>query len=265
MVGHRVYTPYPFDQAESRDARGIDQRGALVIRAIFFDLDDTLVDDTISTEACAEAVARELASDRGLAPADLAKAYLDAAIAFWEGLEPGAKHSREVGIRRTMWRAALHSLGVDDDALASALAARYDAVRAERVEYYPDAVPVLTRLQGKYRLAIITNGFAETHKARIAPLQLGRFFDHVLMAGDLDMVKPDPAIFRHAMSLLNVGPSESVMVGDRYNRDVTGAQAVGMRAIWMNVRAEQLPEGATPPDAMIATLSELPAVLSSFP
>lgn len=267
MVGqwHAPRTPYPFDQAESRDARGIDQRGALVIRAIFFDLDDTLVDDTISTEACAEAVARELASDRGLAPADLAKAYLDAAIAFWEGLEPGAKHSREVGIRRTMWRAALHSLGVEDDALAAALAARYDAVRAERVEYYPDAVPVLTRLHGKYRLAIITNGFAETHKARIAPLQLGRFFDHVLMAGDLDMVKPDPAIFRHAMSLLNVGPSESVMVGDRYNRDVTGAQAVGMHAIWMNVRAEQLPEGAAPPDAVIAALSELPAVLSRLP
>jgi putative hydrolase of the HAD superfamily len=235
-----------------------------VIRAIFFDLDDTLVDDTISTEECAEAVAREVAGGRGLAPADLAKAYLDAAIAFWESLEPGASPSRGDGIRRTMWRAALRSLHVDDDALAAALAERYDAVRAERVEYYPDAVPVLTRLHGRYRLAIITNGFAETHKARIAPLQLGRFFDHVLMAGDLDMVKPDPAIFRYAMGLLDVLPSESVMVGDRFNRDVIGAQAAGMRSIWMNVRAEALPAGATPPDAVIATLSELPAALSRF-
>jgi putative hydrolase of the HAD superfamily len=235
-----------------------------VIRAIFFDLDDTLVDDTISTEECAEAAAREVAGGRGLAPADLAKAYLDAAIAFWEGLEPGAIHTREHGIRRTMWRQALRKLGVDDDALAAALALRYDAIRAERVEYYPDAVPILTNLHGRYRLAIITNGFAETHRARIAPLQLGRFFDHVLMAGDLDMVKPDPAIFRYAMTLLDVSPAESVMVGDRFNRDVTGAQAAGMRVIWMNVRAEPMPEGANPPDAVIATLSELPAALSGL-
>lgn len=236
-----------------------------MIRAIFFDLDDTLVDDTISTEECAEAVAREVAGGRGLAPADLAKAYLDAAIAFWEALEPGAPSSRVDGIRRTMWRAALRSLNVDDDALAAALAVRYDAIRAERVEYYPDAVPVLTSLHGRYRLAIITNGFAETHKARIAPLHLGRFFDHVLMAGDLDMVKPDPAIFHYAMGLLDVGPSESVMVGDRFNRDVTGAQAAGMRSIWMNVRAEPMPAGATPPDSVIATLSELPAALTRLP
>jgi putative hydrolase of the HAD superfamily len=235
-----------------------------VIRAIFFDLDDTLVDDTISTEECAEAAAREMASGRGLAPADLAKAYLDAAIAFWEGLEPGASPSREHGIRRTMWRAALRKLGVDDDSLAAALAQRYDSIRAERVEYYPDAVPVLTNLHGRFRLAIITNGFAETHKARIAPLQLGRFFDHVLMAGDLDMVKPDPAIFRYAMSLLEVEPEESVMVGDRFNRDVTGAQSAGMRAIWMNVRSEPMPAGAKPPDAVITRLSELPGALASL-
>ena len=63
------------------------------------------------------------------------------------------------------------------------------------------------------------------------------------------------------MTLLDVGPEESVMVGDRFNRDVTGAQAAGMRAIWMNVRAEPMPAGANPPDAVITTLSELPAAL----
>jgi putative hydrolase of the HAD superfamily len=235
-----------------------------VLHAIFFDLDDTLVDDTISTEQCAEAVAREVAGGRGLAPADLAKAYLDAAIAFWEGLEPGAVPRREQGIRRTMWRDALRSMGVDDDHLAGELARRYDAIRAERVEYSPDALPVLGALHGRYKLAIITNGFAETHGARIAPLQLGRFFDHVVMAGDLDMIKPDPAVFRHAMELLAVAPSESVMVGDRFNRDVIGAHAAGMGAIWMNVRGESMPQGVRPPDAVIARLSELPAALAAF-
>lgn len=228
-----------------------------MLRAIFFDLDDTLVDDTISTEHCAELVARELAADRGIAPADLAKAYLEAAIAFWEGLGPGTNRPPKGGIRRTMWSRALKSLGVDDRALAAALASRYDAVRAERVEYFPDAVPVLAGLHGAYRLAIITNGYSETHQARVAPLELGRFFDYVVMAGDLDMAKPDPEVFRYGMRLLAVSPEESIMVGDRFNRDVAGAHAAGMRAVWVNPHGDPLPAGARPPEAVIASLREL--------
>ncbi len=232
-----------------------------MLRAVFFDLDDTLVDDTISTEHCAEIVAQELAADRGIAPADLARAYLSAAIDFWEGLGPGAGKPPEGGIRRAMWFRALQSVGVDDGALAGELARRYDAVRAERVEYFPDAVPALSILHGRYRLAIITNGFTETHKARVAPLELGRFFDHVVMAGDLNMVKPDPAVFHYAMRLLGVTPGVSVMVGDRFNRDVEGAHAAGMRAVWVNPHGERPPAGARPPDATIASMRDLPPAL----
>lgn len=232
-----------------------------MLRAIFFDLDDTLVDDTISTEHCAELVAQELAADRGIAPAELAKAYLDAAIAFWEGLGPGAGRPPEGGIRRAMWSRALQHFGVEDAELAAALARRYDIIRAERVEYFPDAVPVLARLHNRYRLAIITNGFTETHKARVAPLELGRFFDHVVMAGDLGFVKPDPAVFHHAMRLLGVTAQESVMVGDRFNRDVEGAHAAGMRAIWVNPHGEPAPAGARPAEAIIASMRELPLAL----
>lgn len=232
-----------------------------MLRAIFFDLDDTLVDDTISTEHCAELVAQELAAGRGIAPADLAKAYLDAAIAFWEGLGPGARRPPKGGIRRTMWGRALQSLGVEDPALAAALARRYDAIRAERVEYFPDAVPVLARLHGTYRLAIITNGFTETHEARVAPLELGRFFDHVVMAGDLEMVKPDPAVFHYAMRLLGVTADQSVMVGDRFNRDVEGAHAAGMRAVWVNAHGDPQPPGAQPAEAVITSMRDLPKAL----
>jgi 2-haloalkanoic acid dehalogenase type II len=232
-----------------------------MLRAIFFDLDDTLVDDTISTERCAELVARELAADRGIAPAELAKAYLDAAIAFWEGLSPGAGQPPKGGIRRAMWRRALQTFGIDDSALAGALARRYDAIRAERVEYFPDAVPVLAALHNRYRLAIITNGFTETHEARVAPLELGRFFDHVVMAGDLDMVKPDPAVFHYAMRLLEVAADESVMVGDRFNRDVEGAHAAGMRAVWVNPHGDPPPAGARPAEAVIASMRDLPQAL----
>jgi putative hydrolase of the HAD superfamily len=235
-----------------------------VIRAIFFDLDDTLVDDTISLEQCAEQSARELAGGRGPSPVDLADAYVDAAIEFWTQLGPGSPKPESGEIRPAMWRNALARFGISDDALAEKLADRFDELRVERVELFPDALPLLNALRGKYRMAIITNGYAETHEQKIARLELERFFDCIVLAGDLEMVKPDPAIFAHAMKLLDVGPDESVMVGDRYDRDIEGAHAAGMRAVWIRCRNETLPEGARPPDATIDRIGDLAAALAKL-
>jgi phosphoserine phosphatase len=232
-----------------------------VIRAIFFDLDDTLVDDTVSLEQCAEQAARELAPDRGASPADLADAYVDAAINFWTQLGPGSPKPTSGAIRPMMWRHALARFGVNDDDLAQRLARRFDELRVERVEFFPDALPVLNALHGRYRMAIITNGFAETHEQKIARLELERFFDRVILAGELQMAKPDPAVFVHGMELLEVKPGESIMVGDRYDRDIEGAHAAGMRAVWIRCRDEEIPAGARPPDATIASIGALPEAL----
>ncbi len=233
-----------------------------MIRAIFFDLDDTLVDDTISLEQCAEQAARELASDRGVSPVDLGDAYVDAAIDFWTHLGPGSPKPASGAIRPMMWKAALLRHGVLDEALAERLAHRFDELRIERVELFPDALPVLTALHGRFQMAIITNGFAETHDQKIARLELERFFDHVVLAGELEMAKPDPAVFVHAMALLEVSADESVMVGDRYDRDIEGAHAAGMRAIWLRCRGEEVPPGARQPEATIDSIGELPAALA---
>lgn len=235
-----------------------------MIRAVFFDLDDTLVDDTVSLEQCAEQAARELAPDRGVSPVDLADAYVDAAINFWTHLGPGSPKPASGAIRPMMWRSALQRYGVDDESLAARLAHRFDELRVERVEFFPDALPVLNALHGRYRMAIITNGFAETHEQKIARLGLERFFDRVILAGELQMAKPDPAVFIHAMELLDVTPDVSVMVGDRYDRDIEGAHAAGMRAIWIRCRGEDIPPGARPPDAIIPSVGALPAALADL-
>jgi putative hydrolase of the HAD superfamily len=231
------------------------------IRAIFFDLDDTLVEDTLSLTHCAEAAVLEVSPDLGIDATALAVAYVDSAIEFWESLEPGGPPPRAGDIRPSMWRGALRRFGVDDPALAARIARRYDELRIERVELFPEALRVLHSLHGRYKMSIITNGFAETHDVKIARLELGRFFDHVILAGELQLVKPDPAVFHHAMKLAGVGPDESVMVGDRFNRDIVGARAAGMRAIWVNVRNERVPEGEEPADATIESIGDLPEAL----
>jgi putative hydrolase of the HAD superfamily len=233
------------------------------IKAIFFDLDDTLLDDTISSERSAALAASELASDRGMNVEALARAYMNAAMDFWEHLEPKAPKPSGA-IRPRLWLAALRSHGIEDADLARRLAARYDAVRIERVELFPETLPVLHQLHGRYKMAIITNGFAETHEAKIARLELSRFFDAVILAGEMELAKPDPAIFAHAMNALHASAEHSVMVGDRFDRDVVGAHAAGMRAIWVNSRREKMPDGAQPPALEIPSIKELPAALAKL-
>ena len=186
---------------------------------------------------------------------------MDEAMGFWERLEPGAAKPPSGAIRPTLWRAALKRYSIDDADLAKRLAARYDAVRIERVELFPETLPVLRELHGRYKMAIITNGFAETHEAKIARLDLSRFFDTVVLAGEMELAKPDPAVFAHAMRTLGVKASESVMVGDRFDRDITGAHAAGMRAIWVNSRNEVMPTGVRPPEAIIPSIAQLPGAL----
>jgi len=55
------------------------------------------------------------------------------------------------------------------------------------------------------------------------------------------------------------------MVGDRFNRDIAGAHAAGMRAIWVNVRGETPPVGVRPADATIVNIGELPTALDALP
>lgn len=234
------------------------------IKAIFFDLDDTLLDDTISSERSAALAASELASGRGVAAEQLAVSYMREAMRFWETLEPGAPKPPSGAIRPRLWRAALRTHGIDDAELAHRLAVLYDTIRIERVELFPETLPALHRLHGRYKMAIITNGFAETHEAKIARLNLAHLFDAVILAGEMELAKPHPAVFAHAMNELGVNAQESIMVGDRFDRDIAGAHAAGMRAIWVNSRHEVRPNGARSAEMEIASIANLPDAIAAL-
>jgi len=223
-----------------------------------------LLDDTISSERSAALAASELASERGVGAEQLAVSYMREAMRFWETLEPGAPKPPSGAIRPRLWLAALRAHGIDDPELAQRLATRYDTIRIERVELFPETLPALHRLHGRYKMAIITNGFAETHEAKIARLGLAHLFDAVILAGEMELAKPHPAVFAHAMNELGVGAHESVMVGDRFDRDIVGAHAAGMRAIWVNSRSERLPQGARAAEREISSIAELPAAIAAL-
>lgn len=230
--------------------------------AVLFDLDDTLHDDTYAFETAAREVADEVEVERAVSAAALQHAYVSEAARFWHGLSSSNLQQNVTGTRERMWAAALKSVGLSDEALAVRCAHRYNAYRNAHLAPFPGAVELLRDLRGRgSAIGLLTNGFSETHREKIATLQIGAYFDALFMPDEVGMCKPDPLLFAHACATLGAAPERSAMVGDRYERDVRGAKSAGLFAIWMNLRGESLPAGAPQPDATVPDIAGVRAVL----
>ena len=141
--------------------------------------------------------------------------------------------------------------------------------RAEKYWVYPpsalhaDVLPVLRKLSGRYKLAIVANQRAVVVDA-LRRDGVADFIDIWAVSEVVGAEKPDPAIFEHALREAGVGPENAVHVGNRLDTDVRGARRVGLRTVWV-VRGEAPPE-PTPaqlaePDVAMFTLAELPEAL----
>ncbi len=233
-----------------------------MIDAVLFDLDDTLHDDTLTYRRAAERVAQEVARERGVSAESLLGAYVAAADAFWVRLSPSSLGTPLASLREQMWNDALRAEGIEDPALARRSAVDYNRYRRDYLELWPGALELLDGLRRRgCKLAMITNGFAETHREKIAILKLEDAFDEIFIADEVGMLKPDPRLFRLAAERLGVAPERCAMVGDRFERDVRGGHAAGMFTVWMNVRDELVPPEGPQPDAIVANIREVEGVL----
>lgn len=232
------------------------------VQAVLFDLDDTLHDDTLAFTSAAEEVAREVAAEHGIDALALKEAYIAEAEGFWKRLTGDQVRTKMSQLRTTMWTTALLSVGLNDGSLAERSAANYNAYRQKYFALFPGAVDLLRDLKAHgVRLGLLTNGVSETHREKIALLQISELFDAIFLADEVGMVKPDPLLFAHACQKLETPPSQSAMVGDRYDRDISGALEAGLYTIWVNVRREILPQGVRPPHVMVESIAEVSAHL----
>lgn len=229
---------------------------------ILFDLDDTLHDDTAAFHSAAEEVAREVALEHGIDALELKAAYVAQAEHFWQRLGREGLRQKLAVERARLWQAALDRVGARGEGLAERSAERYNAYRKKHFVPFPGAVETLRALRARgKKLGMVTNGFSETHREKIALLRLGEYFDAIFIADEVGMLKPDPLLFAHACATLGGSPLRGAMVGDRYDRDISGAMRAGLYTVWLNVRNEPLPPGAPPPDAECARIGEVAHLL----
>jgi putative hydrolase of the HAD superfamily len=190
-----------------------------VIRAIVFDLDNTLV-DFMRMKRDAVHAAIEGMIDAGLTlPRDAVRQRIDA-IYQERGLE--FQQVFDVLLEREFGQ-------IDPRILASGIIA-YRRARASALTLYPHTQMTLLELVRRgIKLGVVSDAPRMQVWLRLCELSLNHLFDAVVTFDDTGERKPSPAPFRTVLQRLDVRPDESVMVGDWAERDVVGGKSLGMR------------------------------------
>jgi len=236
----------------------------MTIRAVIFDLDDTLTDDDTSFRESVVGTANEVARQRaGVSASELVEAYWRESAAVWTAFDiemrAGRAPQTDTGdrLRHESWRRALLACGVAEEGLVRRAVIEYARWRNRTLQLAPGAEQVLDALRPALRTAIITNGPTEMQRAKLRQFDLEGRVDYSVIAEEFGVGKPNPAIFLHVADALEVTPGKCIMVGDYLDHDVAGAHAAGMRAVWVNCHARQVPAGSPVPDFIIVHLRQV--------
>jgi putative hydrolase of the HAD superfamily len=245
------------------------------IRAVIFDLFDTLVDllqENLPVEehhgACLPASVHALhaaASRRSAVPFDaFTRAMVEGARSFAQ--THFALHREVPTLLR--FQDLTRRLGLDDAGLPGLLTEVHMGVLRGQVSPLPHHVEVLEAVRRRARLGLCSNfSHSETALGVLEDAGLRPHLDAVVVSDAFGLRKPRPEIFQEVLARLAVGPEEAVHVGDNLRVDVAGAAALGIRTAWLTRRVPD-PEAAlreyegARPDFVLADLAELPDALA---
>jgi putative hydrolase of the HAD superfamily len=229
-------------------------------KAILFDLDDTILAFDMVSEECWQSVCNGFAP-RIRCDAETLYAAVDGMRRWYQNDEERHRYMRLnlEKARREVVSLAFERLGVDAPILANEMADTYSAKRVEAIYVLPGAINALTRVKDDgLRLALITNGQAVGQRRKLEKFSLSSLFDCVLIEGEFGVGKPDERVFRHTLEKLGVVADEAWMVGDDLERDIGGAQAVGISGIWVDWKGKGLPSSSKiRPERIIKSIAEL--------
>jgi putative hydrolase of the HAD superfamily len=216
-----------------------------LIKAILFDLDDTLLDRTTSLEVFVQQQHRRYKLDH--------VPYAAYRLRFLELDQRGYAEKPQV------FQALISEFAVP--ASVEVLLGDFEQEAWNSCTLLPDAAEVLAELRVRgYKLGVITNGedWSQMRKLRVTGLQ--PLVDSIVISGNERIKKPDPRIFTRAAERLAVRPDECAFVGDHARNDIYGAGAVGMKTVWYPGDQVWPAELAVAPDHIIQSLSALLAI-----
>jgi putative hydrolase of the HAD superfamily len=228
-----------------------------VVKAVLFDLDETLINAHVALDAAHRAVAKKLRDYLRESGIDADEATIRLKLGdFDDRMNVETRYDRD-----KWWPVLLSELGSRRKVslqIIEELTEIYWSTYSSVSKPYPDAEPTLNYLRQKgYKLGLVTDtdGKPGIKSRRLKHLDFIRLFDVVVISGeDTVHTKPSPEPFLLAASKLGVNTEECAVVGDKPFTDIRGAKAAGMLAIWIRRGDWGIEE---PADLVVDSLAKL--------
>ncbi|XP_018593665.1 N-acylneuraminate-9-phosphatase isoform X1 [Scleropages formosus] len=234
------------------------------VKAILFDLDNTLIDTAGASRAAILEVTELLKTrfDDEHVVGDICERF------NMKLLQESFQPSRDLTIDQVRighWDQAIREAGGKgpDSAVAARCYWTWKNTRLTLLSIPEPFRNLLLDLRGTLKLLLLTNGEVQTQREKIQAVGCEGLFDAIVVGGDHAEEKPALSIFHHCFQVLGVGPKDCVMVGDSLGTDILGGINAGVRAtVWVNGTGTASPDVSIKPDYTVPSVLDLPSVLA---
>ncbi|MBQ9196462.1 MAG: HAD-IA family hydrolase [Clostridia bacterium] len=231
-----------------------------MIRAVFLDIDGTVLDFDAFVQSCMREGFRQF----GLPPYEdgMYVVFKQINNRLWQQIERGEIVREQLIDLR--WQAVFARLGIKGDARAFEIYFRNAlAVSAIPVAGAGELLPWLSQ---RFIVCAASNGPLAQQQSRLQLAGYLPYFHHLFVSEEIGAQKPALPFFERSMARLNAGqkaalrPEETLMVGDSLTSDMAGGIGFGMKTCFFNPHGRRVPDDM-PIDCVIGQLSELKTIL----
>ena len=227
-----------------------------MIKHVFLDLDDTILDFHKAEDVAIEKTMREFSI-----PVTQENKALYSKInkACWEALERAEITRTE--LRALRFSRFFEAVGAEGAERAPAV---YENYLSQGHYFLPGAEALLEALYPKYKLYLATNGIAAVQAGRVASAGISKYFEARFVSEEVGHNKPSIEYFDACFATIkDFKKEEAVIVGDSLTSDVKGGLVAGIKTVWVNLHGQKAREDIVP-HATISELSELVDILEKM-
>jgi len=209
------------------------------ITDIFFDLDHTLWDFDKNSELAFDRIFKERFANVKIS--DFIEKYMPINQACWKLYQHDKITHQELRYNRLKFSFDALNIEISDEDIDQ-IANDYIETLTDNNHLFDGAIEVLEYLKPKYKLHIITNGFANVQDKKINNALLSSYFMTITNSELAGVKKPNSIIFDYAVNVAQASKENCIMIGDCLDADVNGALNAGLDAIFFNDKRIEAPK-----------------------